>query len=65
VPGVIVREVVGAVAVADDEDLEEAEKRLSVAVAGVILVIDDLLHGPAGADPEGFQLDLNGGDAVD
>jgi hypothetical protein len=36
------------IAVADDEDLEEAEKRLGVAVAGVVLIIDDLLHGPPG-----------------
>ncbi len=65
VAGVVVREVVGAVAIADDEELDEAEERLRVAVAGVVLVVDDLLHGPAGADAEGLQLDLHGGDAVD
>ena len=54
-----------SVAVADDEELDEAEERLGVAVAGVVLVIDDLLHGPAGADAEGLQLDLHDGDAVD
>ena len=65
VAGVVVGEVPGVCAVADDEELEEAEKRLGVAVAGVVLVIDDLLHGPAGADPKRLQLDLNDGDAVD
>ena len=43
----------------------KAEKRLGVAVAGVVLVVDDLLHGPARADAEGFQLDLNDRHAVD
>ena len=65
VAGVVVGEVVGAVAVADDEELEEAEQRLGVAVAGVVLVVDDLLHGPARADAEGLQLDLHAGHAVD
>lgn len=27
--------------------------------------VDDLLHGPAGAEAEGFEFDLGGGDAVD
>jgi hypothetical protein len=65
VAGVVVGEVVGLGAVADDEELEEAEQRLGVAVAGVVLVIDDLLHGPARADAEGLQLDLHAGHAVD
>ena len=54
-----------SVAVADDEELEEAEERLGVAVAGVVLVIDDLLHGPARADAERLQLDLHDRHAVD
>jgi len=54
VAGVVVGEVPGLGAVADYEELEEAEKRLGVAVAGVVLVIDDLLHGSARADAEGF-----------
>ena len=53
------------VAVADDEELHEAEQRARVAVAGVVLVLDDLLDGPAGVDAEGFQFDLDGGHAVD
>ena len=36
-----------------------------VAVAGIVLVIDDLLHGPARADAEGLELDLHDGHAVD
>jgi hypothetical protein len=55
VAGVVVGEVVGAVAVADDEELHEAEQRLGVAVAGVVLVFDDLLHGPARMTPRVFS----------
>ena len=65
VAGVVVGEVVGAVAVADDEQLHEAQQRLGVAVAGVVLVFDDLLHGPARVHAQGFQLDLHAGHAVD
>ena len=65
VAGVVVGEVVGAVAVADDEELHETEQRLGVAVAGVVLVFDDLLHGPARIDAEGLQLDLHDRHAVD
>ncbi len=65
VAGVVVGEVEGLGAVADDEELEEAEEGLGVAVAGVVLVFDDLLHGPARADAEGLQLDLHAGHAVD
>ena len=52
--GVVVGEVEGLVAIADDEELEEAEERLGVAVAGIVLVFDDLLHGPAGIHAEGL-----------
>ena len=54
-----------SVAVADDEELDEAEQRARVAVAGVVLVLDDLLHRPAGVDAERLQLDLDDGHAVD
>ena len=36
-----------------------------VAIATVLLVLDDLLHGPARIDAQGFQLDLHTGDTVD
>ena len=36
-----------------------------VAVAGVVLVFDDLLHRPAGVDAERLQFDLHDGHAVD
>ena len=65
VPGVVVREVVSAVAIADDDELEEAQQRFGIAVAGVVLVIDDLLHGPARMDAERLQLDLHTGYTVD
>ena len=47
---VIVREVVGAAPVAHDEELDEGEQGVPVAIAGVLLVINDLLHGAAWID---------------
>ncbi len=67
VASVVFGEVKGAVAIADDEELHEAEQRLGVAVAGIVLVFDDLLHGVAWADAEGLELDdfglSHGGDS--
>ena len=65
VPRVVVGEIPGVAAVTDDEKLDEAQQRLAVAVAGVALVIDDLLHRPARADRQGFQLDLHHRHTVD
>ena len=65
VAGVVVGEIPGVAAVANDEQLEEAEEGFGVAVAGVVLVIDDLLHRPAWADAEGLQFDLHGRHTVD
>ena len=69
VEGEVSRVVVGEVprvrAVADDEELDEAEERPGVSVTGVVLVVDDLLHRPPGADPKCLEFDLNDGDAVD
>ena len=65
VTAVVVGEVPRIAAVADDEQLQETEQRFGVAVAGVVLVLDDLFHRPARVDAERFQLDLHAGDAVD
>ena len=65
VAAVVVDEVPGIGAVADDEELQEAEQCFNVAVAVVVFVLDNLLHGAARADGEGFQLDLNHRHAVD
>ena len=46
---VVVGEIPCVGAVADDKYLQEAQQRFAVAVAGVGFVIDDLLHGAAGA----------------
>ena len=62
---VVVGEIPGIASIADDEKLHEAQQRLGIAIAGVVLVINDLLHGPARADAEGFQLDLHHRHAVD
>ena len=59
VAGVVVRKVVGAVAIADDKELHEAEQRLGVAIAGIVFVVDDLFHSPTGIHAEGLQLDLD------
>ena len=58
VAAVVVGEVPSVGAIADDKELQEAEQGFGVAVAGVVFVIDDLLHGRARTDGEGFQLDL-------
>ena len=52
VPRVVVGEVPRVRAVADDEELDEAEERLGVSVTGVVLVVDNLLHRPSRADPK-------------
>ena len=62
---VVVGKKVGVVAVADDEQLHEAEQGVGVAVAGVVLVIDDLLHGAPGVNPGTLQLDLYQRQAID
>ena len=41
------------------------KQRLGVAIAGIIFVVNNLLHGPARADAEGFQLDLHNRHAID
>ena len=51
-PRVVVCEVPSVRAIADDEELDEAEQRLGVSVTGVVLVVDDLLHRPPRADPK-------------
>ena len=65
VPRVVVGKVPRVRAIADDEELDEAQECLGVAVTGVVLVVDDLLHRPPRADPERLELDLDHGDAVD
>ncbi len=62
---VVVGEVIGAVAVADDEELHEAEQRLGVAIAGIVLVFDNLLHRLFGIHAERLQLDLHTRHAID
>ena len=62
---VVIGEIPGITAVADDEELQEAEQRFAVAIAGVVFVLDNLLHGPARADSQRFQLNLYHRHAVD
>ena len=51
---VVIGEVIGLGLVGYDKELNEAEQGLGIAVAGIFFVVDYLLHGPAGADAEGF-----------
>ena len=62
---IVIGEVPGIGAVADDEELQEAEQCFCVTVAGVIFVIDNLLHGSARTDSQGFQLYLYHRNAID
>lgn len=63
---VVVGEVQGVgAAVADDEELHEAEERVGVAVAAVLLVIDNLLDGLEGRDAVVFEFDLDERESVD
>ena len=45
--GVIISEIIGAVAIADGEQLDEAEQGAAVAIARIVLVLNDLLPWPA------------------
>jgi len=58
VAAVVVGEVPDITPIADDEELQEAEQGFAVAIAGIIFVLDNLLHGPAWTDSQSFQLDL-------
>jgi hypothetical protein len=53
-PGIVVREIERPIAVADDEQLKEAQDCLRVAVPRIVLVLDDLLHGASRAYTKGF-----------
>jgi hypothetical protein len=51
---VVVGEIPCVGAVAYDENLDEAKQRLAISIAGIDLVIHDLLHGAAGTDGHCF-----------
>lgn len=51
---VVVGKIPGIASIANDEELHEAQQRLGIAIAGVVFVVNNLLHGPARADAEGF-----------
>lgn len=63
--GVVVGEVVGGIAIADYEQLYKAEECACVAVAGVVLVFNDLLDRSARVDAKRLQLDLDNRHSVD
>ena len=65
VTGVVVGEVIGVGAVADDEQLQKAQQRFGVAVARIVFVINDLLHGAARVDGQCLQFHLYARHPVD
>ena len=62
---VVVGEVIGVGAVADDEQLQEAQQGFAVAVARIVFVVNDLLHGSPGVDAYGLEFNLNARHSVD
>ena len=62
---IVVGEVQRISTIADDEKLHEAQQRFGVAVSWIILVLDDLFHCSARANPRRFEFDLDYGDTVD
>jgi len=65
VPLVIIGEVPGDTPVRHDKKLHEAEEGVSVAVARLPLVVDNLLHGYSGHDAQCLELDLDEGQSID
>lgn len=64
VASVVVGKIPGFTAVTDNEQLQEAQQGFAVTVAGIVLVINNLLHGAARADGQCFQLDLHYGHTI-
>lgn len=62
---VIVCEVPRINAIADNEKLDEAKQRFAISAALIVLVLDNLLHRPARADGQSFQLDLDDWNTID
>jgi hypothetical protein len=65
VPIIVVGEIPGIHLIADDEELDKGQEGVAVPVAGLSLVVDDLLHGPARTDGEGLEFDLYHRHAID
>ena len=65
VPGVVIGKVVRVVAIAHNEELDEAEERSRISIARIVLVVNDLLHCFAWLDAEGLELDLDARHAID
>src|SRR5690625_4233625 len=62
---VVVGEIPRLAAIADDEQLHEAEQAVRVAGAGITAGINDLLHRAARRDLQRFQFDLHEWQTVD
>ena len=60
----IVGEVPSYVSIADNEYLHEAKERVGVAIAGIVLISDDLFHRAARADGQCLEFDLHHWQAI-
>jgi len=62
---VIICKIISISLIANDKQLNKTEQGLHVAIAWIIFVIHDLLHGSPRTDIIGFQFDLNNRNTVD
>lgn len=64
-PDMIIGKIKRISPVADDKKLDKAQQGVGIAVAGIVFILDDLLHSTPGACIQCFELDLHDGHAVD
>ena len=55
----VIGKVPGVVLIADDKKLHKAHQGIAITIAGVVLVLDNLLHGAARADFQCLEFDLH------
>ena len=61
---VIVSKIVGVCPVADNEHLHEAEQRIGITVANIILIVNNLLHSTTRTHIKRLQLNLYNRQAI-
>ncbi len=65
VVAVVIGKIPGIGLIADHEELNKAEQGIGIAVTGIIFIVNDLLHGTAGTDIQGFKFNLDNRYAID
>ncbi len=61
----VIGKIPGIGLVAHNEKLHKAEQRIGIAVAGVVFIVNDLLHGTARTDIQCLEFNLHNRHAVD